>query len=308
MGSSLVEERDMANPNEDTVELTPPAVFAETFFAPVEPALALQFGAATHQGHVRSNNEDQFAVVKRRRTSEVLLSSLNRDDLVETDDSTYGLVVADGIGGSRYGEVASRIAVQAMLELSSQATSWVMKLNNMDAQQIRDRAEAYIRRIQQTMRDAAKDDPELDGMGTTWTSAHLIPPHAVIVHLGDSRAYLCRGDRLLQVTHDETMAQVWIDAGMEWSMVTKFRHLLLNRLGSDADGVVTQIHQIPFAPGDQLLLCSDGLYDMVPDDVIREELRRHDGAQSACDALIRLALEAGGRDNVTVVLAKAAKQ
>ena len=296
----------MADPNQDTVELTPSEMFAETFFSPGCPALTMQFGAATHRGLVRSNNEDQYAVVQRRRTSEVLLSSLKREDLVTTDDAAYGLVVADGVGGAQFGEVASRLALQTMLELSSQATSWVMKLTDPDTQQIRDRAEAYVQRIQQTLRQSAEDDPQLAGMGTTWTSAHLLPSHAVIVHLGDSRAYLCRGGRLLQITRDETMAQAWIDAGLEPRSVAKFRHILLNQLGSADEGVLSQIVQVDFGPGDRLLMCTDGLYDMVSDEAIQQELLRHDDPQSACDALVRLALEAGGKDNVTVVLAAAA--
>lgn len=293
----------MADFESDTVEAA--SAFAEGFFAARTPQLKVQFGATSHRGNVRPNNEDSYAVIRRRRTSDVLLSSLRPEECVATDDSTYGLVVADGIGGIRYGEVASRLALQTMLELSGEATSWVMKLTDLEAQQIRERVEAYVQRIQQALKESAEADPRLRGMGTTWTSAHLIPPSAMVVHLGDSRAYLFRAGELQQITRDETLGQAWLEGGLEPSQVARYRHVLLNCLGSDGEGVVTQIHQLDFGPGDKLLLCTDGLYDMVSHRAIEEELRRQQTPQAVCDALVQLALSGGGRDNITVVLAAA---
>ena len=291
---------------EDTVELPLTESFAEKFFAPVTPPLQIEFGATTHPGNVRPRNEDHYAVVKRIRSSEVMLTSLPPEDLVFEDDYAYGMVVADGIGGAAYGEFASRLALRTMLELAGQATSWVMRLTDLDAQQVQERVEAHVQRIQSTLREHTEADPKLEGMGTTWTSAHFLPPHAVIAHIGDSRAYLLREGQLTQITRDETMAQAFIDSGMEPDSVKKFGHILLNSFGSGNDDVSAQIHQIEFGPGDQLLLCTDGLTDMVPEEDIAQELQRHTAAQAACEALVSQALDNGGKDNVTVVLAVAA--
>lgn len=295
----------MSDPSQDTVEFTHSDAFADRFFAPVASRVSIDFGGATHRGNVRSNNEDHFAVVRRQRSSEVLLSNLDSEAMGFVDVVAYGLVVADGIGGARFGEFASRLAVQSMLDLSVQATSWIMKLIDMDAQQVRERVQAYVDRIQETLQEYSQADPKLAGMGTTWTSAHLMPPHAVIVHIGDSRAYRFHAGKLEQITRDETMAQAFIDTGMDPDSVSKFSHVLLNCFGADNESVVAQIRKVSFEPGDWLLLCTDGLTDMVPEDEIAHEFQLQTSPQTKCDSLIKRALANGGKDNVTVVIASA---
>src|SRR6476659_7992529 len=295
----------MPDYDDDTVIFFDGERFSEKFFDPSSHRLQFEFGATTHLGNVRPNNEDHYAVVKRHRTSELLLTNLAPHDLVLADDCTYALVVADGIGGARFGEFASRLALQRMFELAQQATSWVMKYTNLEVQQIRERVEAYVQAIQATLQEYAAADPALAGMGTTWTSAHLLPPHALVIHIGDSRAYLLHDGELLQVTRDETMSQACIDYGMNPESVKKFRHVLLNSLGGDKDNVTAQIHQLQIGLGDQLVLCTDGLTDMVADEDIATVLQETSGPQAACDKLVTAALENGGKDNVTVVVASA---
>jgi protein phosphatase len=144
-------------------------------------------------------------------------------------------------------------------------------------------------------------------MGTTWTSAHLMPPHALVVHIGDSRAYLMHEGELRQITHDETMAQAFIDSGLDPASVKNFRHVLLNSLGGEKDDVAAQIHHVRLEAGDRLLLCTDGLTEMASDEDIASVLRQPLAPQEACDRLIELALAGGGKDNVTVTLATAAE-
>lgn len=296
----------MPDPMEDTVTFSYSADFADRFFAPPTEPLPLQFGAATHPGLVRPNNEDHYAVVRRNRSSEVLFTNLQAHDLTFADDHAYILVVADGMGGANFGEFASSLALRTMFQLASQATSWVMKLTDFDRQHIRQRVAAYVQRMQAELREFTQLHPEFAGMGTTWTLAYLLPPHGIVVHVGDSRAYLFREGQLRQITHDETVAQAFIDAGLDPDSVKKFGHILLNSFGGDKDHVAAQIHQIEIGPGDQLLLCTDGLTGMVPDDAIAEQLQRRAAPQLSCEALIDRALAGGGKDNVTVVLAAAA--
>ena len=108
--------------------------------------------------------------------------------------------------------------------------------------------------------------------------------------LGDSRAYRFRDGKLSQVTRDETMAQGLIDAGMDPDSVSKFNHVLVNSFGGGNENAVATIHSLDFDPDDSLLLCTDGLTDMVADDDIAKELGRHSTPQAACDALVELAL------------------
>lgn len=295
----------MFDPEGDTGEFILGDRFADKFFDPSSHQLHFTFGAATHVGKVRTNNEDHYAVVKRRRSSELLFTNLLPGDLLLADDTAFAMIVADGMGGARFGELASRLALQRMFELAQQATSWVMKYTEPDVLQIRQRVEAYVQEIQGTMREYVDADPGLAGMGTTWTSAHLLPPHALVVHIGDSRAYHLHQGELRQITRDETMAQAFIDSGMPPESVRKFRHLLLNSLGGSNENVTAQIHQLQIEPKDQLLLCSDGLNDMVTDEQIATILNHAATPQAACDQLVSAALASGGRDNVTVVLASA---
>jgi protein phosphatase len=298
----------MGSHEQDTIDFSLAARFSEKFFSPWPVRMQVEFGAATHVGKVRSNNEDHFVVVKRRRLHELLLTNLSPNDVTLTDDVAYGMVVADGMGGANFGELASRLALQRMFELSQQATSWVMKCTDIDAQQIRQRVEAYAQEIQTTIREQATENPALAGMGTTWTSAHLLLPHVVIVHLGDSRAYLIRHGALSQITRDDTVAQAYLDAGVHPETAKKFRHMLLNSFGGGQDDVTAQIHLLEVEPGDRLLLCTDGLTDMVSDNQIAVLLERHKSPQAACDALLQAALEVGGKDNITVVLASTASE
>jgi protein phosphatase len=298
---------EMSQEPEDTVEFGEHDCFTETFFAPMTSPVRIDVGAKTDRGKVRSTNQDHFAVVKRVRSSELLSTSLPSEDLNLQEDTAHCLVVADGIGGNEFGEFASRLAVRSAFDLASQATSWIMKLTDLEAQQAYERVAAYVQRIQSTMKDHCQADPRLHRMGTTWTSAYLMPPRAMIVHIGDSRAYLFRDEQLTQLTRDETLAQAFIDSGADPDAVQKYSNVLLNSFGCDQEDITAQIHEVEFDVGDQLLLCSDGLTDMISVETIAAELRQHADPQAACDALVDRALESGGRDNVTVVLAVASQ-
>lgn len=286
----------------DTVISVAGRSYADTFFAARHPRCALRFGAATHTGHVRPRNEDQYAVIQRNRRSEVLMTSLPQNACPRTEDDNWIAFVADGVGGAARGDVASRLAIQGVLELSGEATSWVMRVTDLDAQQMRQRVNAYAERLQQQFSDETVRNPRLAGMGTTLTIASLLPPDAIIVHIGDSRAYLWRDNHLAQLTRDQTLAQELIDAGANPAGVRSFRHLLTSSLSADPGVTRIDILHVDLKPGDRLMLCSDGLTDMVPDESISGALAVDD-PQTACDELVTQALNAGGRDNITVVVA-----
>jgi protein phosphatase len=294
-----------SDPLDDTTAYLTDDKFADKFFAPPANPLHYTFGGASHAGNVRPTNEDHFAVVRRSRSSELLLSSLETHEFQPTEESTYIAVVADGMGGQRFGEFASRLALETMIQLARHATSWVTKFTDFESQQIRQRVKAYVQEIQSTLQHYIEADPSLAGMGTTWTSAVCLGHDVLIVHLGDSRAYTLRQQELRQITHDETVAQAFIDAGKSPQNVKQFRHLLLNHLGGDKQEVTAQIHHVRIEAGDRLLLCTDGLTDMVDNYAISRVLQQHPSPQDACDQLIARALENGGKDNVTVLVAAA---
>ncbi len=163
-------------------------LFADASQPPVEVAI----GGLSHCGKVRANNQDHFAVVRRTRSSDVMLSNIPLDDLQRIEEYAYALIVADGMGGHAHGELASRIAIQAIWELAPQLTKWIMKLNPHELKETRQRVDAYATYVQSKLREYAQADRRLAGMGTTLTTAYVMNRDAIIANVGDSRAYLLR--------------------------------------------------------------------------------------------------------------------
>jgi protein phosphatase len=160
--------------------------------------------------------------------------------------------------------------------------------------------------IDQILRKEADKDQTLRGMGTTLTVAGLLGSDLIIGHVGDSRAYLLRGDEFKQLTTDHTLAQALIDAGVanrDDPASRSMRHVLTAAVGSLGREVNPQVQRFKLQKGDRLLLCTDGLTEMVEDAMIADVLSESSSAQTACQNLLDLALAGGGVDNVTVVLA-----
>jgi serine/threonine protein phosphatase PrpC len=281
--------------------------FAAHFFVPVSLPLHVEFGAASHVGLVRSSNEDHFAVFRRLRTQDVLLTNLAQDETPSSADEAYGFVVADGMGGTAAGETASRVAIQKAFDLADQASSWVMRLRSLAGQQMQERIDAYVTEMDRTLHAMGEADSDLAGMGTTWTSIYVVGSNAIIVQIGDSRAYLLRKGALKQITHDQTVAQALIDSGVPPKDTTRVRHILTNCLGGSQKVVSPNIGHLALQDGDRLLLCTDGLTDQVTDGEMADLLGQPSLPQAACDALVQLALDRGGKDNITVIVSEFAR-
>jgi protein phosphatase len=280
---------------------------AAKLFGPTSPVVRVEFGALSHPGKVRLNNEDHFSVVRRRRSREVLLTNLP-DDVVPTSlhDDVYAMAVADGIGGAAFGELASMLALQAGWDLTTHAFKWHFQMNESEAEELKELLKVYGQLIHRKLQDEAAHDPRLAGMGTTITGALTIGTDAFIAHVGDSRAYLFRDGILQQLTRDHTLAQQLTDAGVLPSVSAasrRMQNMLVNCLGGSRSEVDLDVHQVQLADGDRLLLCTDGLTDMVDDAEISRILQQHADPKFACEKLVERAIDHGGRDNVTVVLA-----
>jgi serine/threonine protein phosphatase PrpC len=272
-------------------------------------SLDVELGAATHPGHVRENNEDSYLLMRFGRSLERLATSLD-EHLMEQNYTIngYGLLVADGMGGMAAGEVASRMAIVRLVDLVVDTSDWTLELKrNKDVKTVFERMTQRFYQIDRTLRDEAKNDDTLYGMGTTLTVAGTLGNDLVLGHVGDSRAYLLRGTIFRQLTRDHTLAQALIDAGVANSddpAPRSMRHVLTAAIGSLDERIEPQVQRFRLAGGDQLLLCTDGLTEMVNDESIAGLLREAPSAQLACDGLVDLALGAGGSDNITVVLAR----
>jgi PPM family protein phosphatase len=275
---------------------------------PVSSAVELDIAGRTHTGHVRTNNEDHYLVVRIERSLKTIDTNLVAGSLPGSfDEVGYGLLVADGIGGHAAGEVASSLALIKLIELAVETPDWVMRVQQRENfETVMQRMTERFRSIDSAIRVEAESDPSLIGMGSTLTAVLSLGAELVVGHIGDSRAYLFRNERLYQLTRDNTLAQELIDAGIarpEDTATQAMRHVLTAALaaGEQAD---PQVQRFRLSDGDQILLCTDGLTGMVRDETIAAVLNEADSAASACETLIDRALASGGTDNVTAVLAR----
>jgi protein phosphatase len=267
-------------------------------------AVHVEFGALSHPGLVRDNNEDHYLVVRRRRVRDVLLSNLPVEFLNQDGQDAYALAVADGLGGHAFGELASFLALRAAWDLGGSEIKWAVKMNRSESDELRLKAAVLFRLLDRALHSAAKVQPQLSGMSTTLTVCYTTGPELFVLHAGDSRAYLYRGGALRRLTRDHTLAQEMIDAGMaepESPAEMSRRHVLTNYLGGGSVEVDVEHHRL--AHGDRLLLCTDGLTDLVSEVEIAALLEAHPRPDDACRALVDRALDGGGLDNITVVLA-----
>jgi serine/threonine protein phosphatase PrpC len=268
----------------------------------------VDLGALSHVGKLRKNNEDHYLVGRLGRSLEPLMTNVSQEHLPSRlDEVGYGLLVADGMGGAAAGEVASGMAVSVLVDLIIETAKWGRRIDAEEAQALMERLGHYYNEIHSRLIEEAQADPRLSGMGTTLTVAYSFCKDLFIAHVGDSRAYLFRQGELNQLTCDHTLAQALADRGQiapEAVAGHRFKHVLTNVLGGHAGPVQTEIQHLRLEQGDRLLLCSDGLTDMVADTQIARVLSQMEGSEKACRALVDLALESGGRDNVTVVLAR----
>jgi protein phosphatase len=212
--------------------------------------------------------------------------------------------MADGMGGAAFGELASSLAIRNVWSLSEQCTDWVMKIDEFDAQRFKDRVEAYTQEIQKALRETMTARPQSSGMGTTITAVYVMGWDAVIVQIGDSRAYLQRSGQLRRLTRDHTVGEQLAHLGMGSELAHSFRHLLTSCLGGDSKSAHPDLDYLRLSAGDVLLLATDGLSDMLSDEAISQRLGQESDLKVVCQRLVDDALEQGAPDNVSVVIAR----
>jgi len=294
----------MSGPNPaDTAEFPVLDDPSAMYFGPSPPPVTVEFGAFSHVGAVRTNNEDHFLVNLRRRTRTVLMTNLPDGFLPPADDNAFVLAVADGLGGAAFGEIASMMALRSAWDQAPSTVKWMWIVNDREIEEFKEKLQIVFNRVNQSLIDRGKADPRFAGMATTLTGAYTVGPEAFIAHVGDSRAYLFHQGVLSQLTRDHTLAQESLDAGLLVPHRSWY-HTLTNCLGGSEDGVHLDFHHFQLTDGDQLLLCTDGLTDMVGPEQISRILNENRNPNDSCKALVAAALKNGGRDNVTVVVGR----
>ncbi|HTO76552.1 MAG TPA: protein phosphatase 2C domain-containing protein [Thermoanaerobaculia bacterium] len=268
----------------------------------------VDLAALTDRGKVRDNNEDHYIVARFDRAMRTLLTNLPKGQVPASyAETVYGLLVADGVGGQQAGEVASRTAIQAIVDLVIDTPDWIMRLDEPLEKEVLDRMERRFQKVRGVLVERAQADPKLRGMATTLTVACSLGPVLLTTHVGDTRAYLFRGGKLTRLTRDQTMAQSLADAGAirpDQIAAHPMRHVLTSALAARHSFMQVEVGRWSLEDGDRLLLCSDGLTEMVSESAIAGVLSDGTSSEAACRKLVDLALEGGGEDNVTVVLAR----
>jgi len=241
-----------------------------------------------------------------------LVRDHNEDSIGDNPD--LGLVVlADGMGGHRGGEVASAITVSTILEILAD------KLNNIKPGDI-DEASGYslqsvavhdaINRANENVFTSSHENSQYRGMGTTVVVLLIYDDRFTVAHVGDSRLYRYRDGELEQITNDHSLMQELIDRGFysaEQAEISLNRNLVTRAVGIEESVQVDVLEDVTY-PDDIYLLCSDGLTDMVDDDVIKNTIvENSENLEKIATELIRLANESGGKDNISAILAKPLK-
>jgi PPM family protein phosphatase len=260
------------------------------------------------QGYVRGNNEDHFLVVRVGRNLETIFSNLceNRPGH-RFEETAYGMIVADGVGGEAAGEVASDEAIFGLLSQALKTPDWQFTWGPKEKNTVRWRMQDRFRRVNAALLEQATAQAALRGMCTTMTAALSHGKDLIIGHIGDSRAYLLHAGKLKRLTSDHTLGDQLSAEGIapeSDQLLAELRNVLMRALGANESDCRPDVHDYVLEDGDQLLLCTDGLTNMVDDVAIEAILNKETTAVAACRGLVDLALHNGGSDNVTAIVAR----
>jgi serine/threonine protein phosphatase PrpC len=244
--------------------------------------MSFEFFQAIDTGRARANNEDSVAI----------------------DEANALAVLADGMGGYNAGEVASGMATSF---IRNELGRWLAEAASRASDvEVRRAMDICVDNANRAIFNAANANPQYAGMGTTLVVAVFREGQLRLGHVGDSRAYRWRGGQLSQITRDHSLLQEQIDAGLitpEQAAFSANKNLVTRAVGVE-DAVLLETHLHEVQPGDVYLMCSDGLSDMLDDAVMARLLQTHDALADAGDALIAAANEAGGKDNIALILVR----
>jgi PPM family protein phosphatase len=246
----------------------------------------------TDVGRVRRNNEDAFVIAD-------LMSGPPAQSVASPTEFDLGergalLAVSDGVGGEQAGEVASALALDSLGREMSRGSASDAEIALEESVQV----------ANQRVLDAAHS-ARRRGMGTTLTAVLIHDHHAYVAEVGDSRAYLVRGHRAVQLTHDQSYVQLLLDAGAVTELQAEtheYRNVILQALGTQSK-VIVALTRLSLCRDDRLVLCSDGLTAKVQDEEMRHVVSCATTPRAATDDLVAMANQRGGEDNITVVVA-----
>ena len=258
------------------------------------------------QGKVRQSNQDNFLIVDVRKSVDVKHSSLSSDALGNRFGSAGGslFAVADGVGGGPDGDRASEDAISALLGYVSETVGCFHTYSATKEHELFEKLEQTVRGVHERLLNE-HEGKRGQAPATTLTMILLIWPRAYLVHVGDSRAYVRRGERVQQLTRDQTFGEYMVNIGA-WTEEQASRATPAATLSSAIGGteLTPVVGLIDLEPGDRLMLCTDGITKHVEQERIAKILSESGTAESLARKLLSEALDAGGTDNIAVIIVR----
>jgi PPM family protein phosphatase len=257
------------------------------------PNVTLNVFGRSDIGRVRLKNEDAFVIADLMQA--LPIHAMPEPIALQVDCRGVLLAVSDGMGGAQAGDVASALTLHSLR----------LELPGGEGGSAEAALTASVEKANQNVWNTASNTGR-EGMGATLTAVLIHGHRAYVAEVGDSRAYVLRGSRFVQLTRDQSYVQSLIDAGAltrEQSETFQYRNIVTQAIGTDPS-VIVALNRFTLRRGDRILLCSDGLSGKVKDEEMRGILMAAAGLDTACLQLIELANCRGGEDNITVVLAE----
>jgi serine/threonine protein phosphatase PrpC len=282
--------------------------FTAPDFRPLSAAVIVDVAARSERGATRSSNDDHYLVIRLERSQQTLASSLSSADLpAPFEESGYAMLVADGIGEAGAGSVASRVAISTIAHLALEHGRWNLRVNPDTAMEIMARAELLYGRADAEVFARTRAAAPLSGMSTSLTAAYSAGDSLFVSQVGHSRAYLFRNGGLTQLTRDQTMAENLAASKRPVPLersAQDLQHILTDAIGAGGSPPTVDVEQFRLKDGDSVLLCTNGLTDVIDEGRIADVLTLPRQPREQCDLLIEMAQQQQTADNVTVVLAQ----
>jgi len=297
-------------------ERNPPADEWRTVLAkPVDTArfdqavsnITLDVAALSDCGKVAAHNTDHYLALRLGRLQETLASSLSAGDLpARFEEYAYAMVVADGLGEQGAGARASRVALSTLAHLAVRYGRWNVRVEAEDREAIVNQIEFFSSRLNEAVLDERRLDLRLATMATSLTAVYIAGTELFFAHAGHSKAFLFREGTLIQLTTDHTRAsEARPPAPVPVSNRARvdMHHVVTETIGASPGSPNLEIDTFPLWSGDRVILCTNGLTDVVSEDRIADVLALQRTPEDDCGRLMELALDAGGPDNITIVTA-----
>jgi len=265
----------------------------------------------THPGLVRKVNQDHFLICQLEKRVRVYQTSLPNGDAFAPfgERMAFLAMVADGVGGGTKGEAAARLALHAVTEYVTLSMRCYHTLDATDDEGFLDALQEAAWQGHARVVAEAEGDPDLRGMATTLTLWLAVWPRAYLLQIGDSRFYQYARGTLTRLSRDQTMAQELVDQGVlshATAFESKWAHVLSSSIGGQQTAPV--VNRMDQDWNTVYMLCSDGLTKHVPDERIAERLGAMTSCRQVCEALLQDALDAGGSDNVSIIVGRDVKK